>query len=89
MLESVKDVAEPEYFQSNAFWGRTVTKPDLWVHMTLSRDYDEGKMGQGSVNGDGREGMGVNRMLVELGDRFSGVRNKSDMEICVAADPCK
>jgi hypothetical protein len=81
LFESVKDVAVPEYMESNTFWGKKRSTPDIYVHMTLSKDYAErNSMGVG-------DGLQANRMLLEIGDRFSGVRNRSNVEICLAADP--
>ncbi|KAF2790135.1 hypothetical protein K505DRAFT_311975 [Melanomma pulvis-pyrius CBS 109.77] len=50
--------------------------------MTLSRNYEESKDKRRN-----KDGLQSNRMLLEVGDRFSGVRNKSESELCVAADP--
>lgn len=81
LLDAVKDVESPEYFYSNTFgMKRTVTKPDLWIHMTLSESY---------LARDAKDRSGplrANRLLIELGDRFSGIRNVSRDEICLAAD---
>jgi hypothetical protein len=82
LLDAAKDVEPPEYFYSNTFnWGRTVYEPELWVHMTLSESYLERR----SKKGDGP--LRANRLLIEVGDRYSGMRNASKDEICLAADP--
>lgn len=81
LLEAAKDAGKPEYFYSNAFGGKTILNPDLYVHMTISESYKAETLTTLS------RGLRVNRFLVELGDRFSGVRNPSNREICIAADP--
>jgi hypothetical protein len=83
LFESVKDVAVPEYMESNTFWGKKRIMLDIYVHMTLSKDYAE------RTSREVGDGLQTNRMLLEVGDRFSGVRNRSNVEICVAADPSK
>ncbi|KAL2066078.1 hypothetical protein VTL71DRAFT_2149 [Oculimacula yallundae] len=81
LSDAVKDIEKPDYFYSNAFVGRTTLKPDLYVHMTVSDSYRDEK---GSVYSGGLQ---ASRLLVELGDRFSGMRNPSSHEICITADP--
>jgi hypothetical protein len=80
LLDSVKDVERPTYF-STTFLGRhTPTNPDLYLHMTLSENYTNKKIQPVSP------GLRVNRLLTEIGDRFSEVRNASEHELCLAAD---
>lgn len=81
LLDAVKSVEKPEYFYTNVFVGRTTLNPDLYVHMTVSESYKD------IVPRTFLRELHINRILVELGDRFSGVRNQSKHEICVAADP--
>jgi hypothetical protein len=82
LLDAVKDVEKPEYFYSNAFvGGKTTLNPDLYVHMTISENYKDKTLATPS------RGLRANRLLVELGDRFSGMRNPSNHEICIASDP--
>jgi hypothetical protein len=81
LLDAVKDAEEPEYFYTNVFGGKTILKPDLYVHMTVSDSYKE------DVSSASKNGLRANRILVELGDRFSGIRKPSSHEICIAADP--
>jgi hypothetical protein len=81
LLEALEDVEEPEYFHTNTFVGKTTLHPELYVHMTVSENYNEASLGTSTA------GLQANRLLVELGDRFSGVRNASEHEICIAADP--
>lgn len=81
LLDAVKDVEKPEYFYLNAIWGRTTLNPDLYVHMTISESYKDEALATTSP------GLQANRLLIELGDRFSGIRNQSRHEICIAADP--
>ena len=80
LLDAVKDVERPEYFYSNAFVGKTTLNPDLYVHLTLSESYKHEAPTTPSGN------LRANRFLIELGDRFSGMRNPSTHEICIAAD---
>lgn len=81
LLDAVKDADKPEYFYTNVFGGKTTLNPDLYVHMTISESYKEETLTTPSG------GLRANRFLIELGDRFSGVRNPSNHEICIAADP--
>ncbi|RYP58663.1 hypothetical protein DL769_008849 [Monosporascus sp. CRB-8-3] len=81
LLDAVKDVEKPEYFYVNAIVGRTTLNPDLYVHMTISESYKDEALATTSP------GLQANRFLIELGDRFSGIRNQSKHEICIAADP--
>ncbi|CAO2649627.1 Nn.00g070120.m01.CDS01 [Neocucurbitaria sp. VM-36] len=82
LLDAAKDAGKPEYFYTHAvFPGRTVTNPDLFVHMKISESY---KTDQMDVRSHGLRG---NRLLIEIGDRFSDKRNESKHEICLAADP--
>lgn len=84
LWDAVKDIERPEYFYTNSVGpGRTVTNPDLYVHMTVSESYKENR--QSALS----SGLRANRLLIELGDRFSGDRNASPDEICFAADPCR
>jgi hypothetical protein len=81
LLDAVKDAEKPEYFYSNVFVGKTALNPDLYVHITISESYKDEKLATPS------RGLRANRFLVELGDRFSGMRNPSNHEICITADP--
>jgi len=82
LLDSVKDIEKPTYFTSIPIWGRVKpTNPDLYLHMTVSENYVNKKLLPVSP------GLRVNRLLTEIGDRFSEVRNASDHELCLAADP--
>jgi hypothetical protein len=88
LLDAIKDVPKPEYFYQNMlFPGRVVMHPDLYVHMTVSENYKDDT--QKAAYTASSSGLGVNRIYVEVGDRFSGVRNPSAHEICLAADPSK
>jgi hypothetical protein len=81
LLDAVRDIERPHYFYAHVFKGKTTMYPDLYVHMTVCKnDRDES-------NATSTDGLGATRFLIELGDRFSGMRNPSDHEICIAADP--
>jgi hypothetical protein len=81
LLDSVKDVEKPTYFYTTNFGQRRPLNPDLYLHMTLSENYINKKLHLVSP------GLRVNRLLTEIGDRFSEVRNASEHELCLAADP--
>jgi len=82
LLDSVKDIEKPKYFNSTPLWGRVKpTNRDLYLHMTVSENYVGEKLLPVSP------GLRVNRLLTEIGDRFSEVRNASEHELCLAADP--
>ena len=81
LLDSVKDVERPTYFYTNNLGRRTTTNSDLYVHMTLSENYTDKKMQSASP------GLRANRLLTEIEDRFSEVKNASEHELCLAADP--
>lgn len=82
LLDGVKDVERPTYFYTMAVNRRKTTNPDLYVHMTVSESY------QGDKASLMAPGLRANRLFIQLGDRFSEVRNQSEHEICLAADPC-
>ena len=84
LCEALRDVQKPEYFYTNVWVGRTTLNPDLWVHLSVSESYADGARETELMSG-----LKINRLLVELGDRFSGVRNRSACEVCLAADPGK
>ena len=80
LLDSVKDVEKPAYFYHNFHGGHNVLKPDLYVHMTLSENYGGSKGESNSLP------LGANRLLTQVGDRFSDVKSASQHELCLAAD---
>ena len=80
LLDSVKDVGKPAYFYHSFHGGHNVLKPDLYVHMTLSENYGDGKKQSGSLP------LGANRLLTQVRDRFSNVKSASEHELCLAAD---
>jgi hypothetical protein len=82
LVDSVKDVERPTYFYTTAFNKQKTTNPDLYVHMTVSENYRNDEVNLMAP------GLRANRLLIQLGDRFSEVRNQSEHEICLAADPC-
>jgi hypothetical protein len=83
LFDAVKSLRAPLYFTSSAAIGRShpIADPELYVHMTLSEDYGSARARPGS------QGLGGNRLLVEIGDRFGEVRERSEHEICLAAEP--
>jgi len=87
LLDAVKDVPMPEYFYINIFSSATVIHPDLYVHMTVSENYKDGN--EKPAHTVSSSGLRANRIHVEIGGRFTGVRNPSGHEICLAADPSK
>jgi hypothetical protein len=82
LLDGVKNVERPTYFYTTASNRQKTTNPDLYVHMTVS---ESGWDDKASLM---VPGLRANRLLIQLGDRFSEVRNQSEHEICLAADPC-
>ena len=83
LFDSVKDVEKPTYFYTifQTYNRRRALNPDLYLHMALSENYINKNLNQVSP------GLQVNRLLLEIGDRFSEVRNASEHELCLAADP--
>jgi hypothetical protein len=82
LLDSVKDIEKPAYYTSIPARGQA--KPinlDLYLHMTVSENYVNKKLLPVSP------GLRVNRLLTEIGDRFNEIRNASERELCLAADP--
>lgn len=84
LLDAVKDVEPPGYFYTHSVVpGKTITNPDIYVHLTISESYKDGKLGSKWA------GLRTNRLMVELGDRYSDLRTRSEQEICLAASPRK
>lgn len=82
LLDSVKDVEKPTYFYKGLFHHNLYAlKPDLYVHMMLSENYSVSKKSSNWLP------LAANRLSAEVGDRFSDVRNASEHELCLAADP--
>lgn len=81
LLDSVKDVEKPEYFSATIFGGRRPRNPDLYVYMTLSENYVQSKTPPGFP------GLRVNRLLTEIGDKYTKLTSASDHELCLVADP--
>jgi hypothetical protein len=80
LLDSVSDVEKPTYLNCTILDRNIPTNRDLYAHLTLSENY--GNRGNRPVS----LGLQVNRLLTELGDRFSDMRNASGHELCLAAD---
>lgn len=84
LLNAITDVETPDYYMMNTLrFGNTVLHPDLYIHMSISDSYKE------EAPRDSSTGLCANRLLIELGARFHGVRNISGHEICLAAEPCR
>lgn len=82
LLDSVRDVQNPTYFGSDTTFGSAPQlDSELWLHMSLSEDYVKRKPRSGALGG-----LRANRLLVEVGDRFTEVRTASCGEICLAAE---
>lgn len=82
LLEILEDTEKPKYFYFN-FWKleTTFTNVDFYVHMSLSQDCSHINKKQSTSLP-----LSANRLLVEIGDRSSKIRNSSDHELCLAAD---
>jgi hypothetical protein len=61
--------------------GKIILNPDLYVYIIISESYKDEILATPS------RGLHTNRFLVKLGDRFSGIRNPSNYEICITTDP--
>ncbi|KAK4443003.1 hypothetical protein QBC34DRAFT_452750 [Podospora aff. communis PSN243] len=81
LFDIAKDLEPPMYFTSSIVsnGSRPADDVEMWVHLTASENYCSANVSQG-------HGLRVNRLLVEVGDRFGKVRQKSDEEVCFAAD---
>ncbi|KAH8912991.1 HET-domain-containing protein [Coniochaeta sp. PMI_546] len=83
LLDSVSTVSRPRdatELEPNPLRLPVNNNPDIYVHMTLSRDYEQ--VTSNSLD----TGLGVNRLRTAIADRFSEVRNASDHELCLAAE---
>ena len=81
LARSIHGINTPEYFYASAIpWWLRTTKPDIYVHMTVSNNYETPPLELDSHK------LNANRLLVRLGDRFSDVKAESEFEICLAAD---
>jgi hypothetical protein len=81
LSDALEAVEKPKYFYNNAFMGRTTLTPELYVHTTIPENYKEEVLATPSG------GLRANRFFVELGDRFSGMRDPPNHTACIAADP--
>jgi hypothetical protein len=81
LWSSVKGIEPPSYFYSSSIpgWLRTTT-PEIYVHMTMSQNYEPPSANQYTSR------LEVNRLLLQVGDRFSDVRHDSPHELCLVAD---
>ena len=79
LLDSVKGLDPPDPFYISTFGALKSTKPELYLHMTLSENYETAvKKTVGPFN--------FNRLHIAIGGRFDEVRSHSEVELCVAAD---
>ncbi|RMZ88043.1 hypothetical protein DV736_g4729, partial [Chaetothyriales sp. CBS 134916] len=84
LLESVRDVERPRDATENEFnpWRLPIEQdPGMYIHMKLCEDYKDPETRYPDLR------LKANRLLVTLADRFSDVRNASEHEICLAAEP--
>jgi hypothetical protein len=80
LLDSVKGLDPPDPFYISTFGALKSTKPELYIHMTLSENFDpivKNKIGP----------FRFNRLHTAIGDRFDEVRSHSEIELCVTVDP--
>ncbi|KAI3319220.1 HET-domain-containing protein [Xylariaceae sp. AK1471] len=82
LSESIEGVAIPEHNYTNFLtgWPRRGTNPDMYVHMTVSRNYDIRSLAQGP------DEINANRLTVQLGGRFGNTKNDSKHELCLVVD---
>jgi hypothetical protein len=80
LLDSVKGLDPPDPFYISTFGALKSTKPELYIHMTLSKNYETAtKKTVGPFS--------FNRLHIAIGGRFDEVRSHSEVELCVTADP--
>ena len=79
LLDSVEGLDPPDPFYISTFGALKSTKPELYIHMTLSENYETAT----------EKAVGpfcFNRLHIAIGGRFDEVRSHSEVELCVAAD---
>lgn len=80
LLDSVRGLDPPDPFYISTFGALRSIEPELYIHMTLSENYETAtKKTVGPLC--------FNRLHTAIGGRFDEVRSHSDVELCVAADP--
>jgi hypothetical protein len=79
LLNSVRDLDPPDSFYISTFGSLISTKPELYIHMTLSRNYETSTRRE-------VDPFSFNRLDIALGGRFEEVRSHSDVELCITAD---
>jgi hypothetical protein len=79
LLNSVKDLDPPDSFYISTFGSLRSTKPEMYIHMTLSRNEETSTRTTVDF-------FSFNRLHVAIGGRFDEVRSHSDVELCVTAD---
>ena len=80
LLDSVEGLDPPDPFYISTFGALKSTKPELYIHMTLSENHETAT----------KKTVGpfcFNRLQVAIGGRFDEVRSHSEVELCIAADP--
>jgi hypothetical protein len=80
LLDSIKGLNPPDPFYISTFGALKSTKPELYIHMTLSENYETAIKKAVSR-------FSFNRLHIAIGGRFDEVRSHSEVELCVAADP--
>jgi hypothetical protein len=79
LLETVEGLDPPDPFYISTFGGLKSTRPELYIHMTLS---ENGEAATEKTVGP----FGFNRLHIAVGGRFEEVRSHSEVELCLAAD---
>lgn len=82
LLDGVKNVERRTYFYLTAFNGQKTTNLDLYVHKIVFGSFRDDKARLMAT------GLRANSLLIQRCDRFSEVRNQSEHEIHLTADPC-
>jgi hypothetical protein len=79
LLNSVKGLDPPDSFYVSTFGSLRSTKPELYIHMTLSRNYE-------TATRKPVDPFSFNRLQIALGGRFDEVKSHSEVELCITAD---
>ncbi|KAK0710592.1 hypothetical protein B0H67DRAFT_583038 [Lasiosphaeris hirsuta] len=79
LLDSVQGLDPSDPFYILTFGELKSTKPELYIHMTLSENYETATQKTAGP-------FCFNRLQIAIGGRFDEVRSHSEVELCVAAD---